>query len=317
MRTILLFAAFLLLHSLQAQTELQFSGMNWEVKQGIGGPGPNNWSGSPETVWVDYSGNLHMKIRKIGNTWYCSEIVSQKSYGYGEYRFTISGRLELFDPNCVTGLFLYESDTAETDIEFSRWGNPSGKDGWFTVQPPGPETQRSFQLNTESGLTTHLFRWTSDSIFFQSYRGHSPTLPAADSLIAQWTYKGSHIQSVGMERLHINFWLMGGQPPLNQQEAELVVGSVSVTAASSVSDGDKVISWSVYPDAAKRSIRIGLPFVSGKNSILVYNPSGILLMKMNPISRITQLDTGNLPPGLYFIEWITNEKKSIKKLIIQ
>lgn len=71
-----------------------FAGLTWNVKSGIGGPGPNNWSGSSNSVWVDSEGQLHLKIRKIGSIWYCSELSSLQSLSYGEYRFYIASNLE-------------------------------------------------------------------------------------------------------------------------------------------------------------------------------------------------------------------------------
>lgn len=228
-----------------AQTTITFSGIKWIVRSGTGGPGPNNWSNSSSSVWVDSQGRLHMKIRKIDNTWYCSEIYAQQSMGYGEYKFYVSSNVENFDPNIVVGLFLYESDSKEVDIEFSRWSNPSNVDGWYTVQPPpyNSSNQNSFPLNLTGDYSTHRFVWSSSNIFFQSYHGHYSTLPSSDFLINQWTYTGNNNPAPGNERLHINFWLFQGQPPTNQNEAELIVSSVFVPSGSlkvSLSPSDAV-----------------------------------------------------------------------------
>lgn len=59
------------------QTTIEFAGHTWNVKSGTGGPGPNNWSNSNNSVWVDNEGKLHLKIRYINGKWVCAEIYSQ------------------------------------------------------------------------------------------------------------------------------------------------------------------------------------------------------------------------------------------------
>ncbi len=213
-----------------SQTTISFAGINWYVRSGTGGPGPNNWSDSPSSVWVDGDGRLHLKIRKVNNEWQCAEIYAQQSFGYGEYTFYVASNVENYDKNIVVGLFTYENDSREIDIEFSRWGNSSNVAGWYTVQPPpyNSSNQQSFALNLSGDYSTHKFIWSSSNIFFQSYHGHYPNLPNSSYLIKQWTYSGSNNPPVGNERLHINFWLLNGTPPTNQQDAELIISAVSV-----------------------------------------------------------------------------------------
>jgi|GEM_PF-6873181 hypothetical protein len=226
--TFLLFSLFAKL--VMAQATLTFAGIEWNIRSGTGGPGPNHWSNSTNSVWVDTVGRLHLKIRKAGDLWYCAEIYTKQSFGYGEYRFYVASNVENFDPNTVVGLFTYETDTREIDIEFSRWGYPSNVDGWYTIQPPpyNSSNQKSFSLDLTSNNSTHKFIWGSSSIFFQSYQGHSDTLPSLNSLIKQWNYTGSNNPPIGNERLHINYWLFSGNPPINQQEAELIIQAVYV-----------------------------------------------------------------------------------------
>ena len=246
---------------LSAQTTIQFAGIEWTVRSGSGGPGPNYWSNSSNSVWVDSYGKLHLKIRKVGSTWYCAEIYAQQSFGYGEYRFYVASNVENYDPNIVVGLFIYENDNREVDIEFSRWGNSSNVDGWYTVQPPpyNSSNQQKFALNLSGDYSTHKFIWSSSNIFFQSYHGHYTTLPSSDFLIKQWTYTGNNNPPVGNERLHINFWLYSGNPPVNQKEAEIIINAIFVPTGSlkvtlypseAVSAGAK---WNVDGDSWQNS----------------------------------------------------------------
>ncbi|HEY0612125.1 MAG TPA: glycoside hydrolase family 16 protein [Chitinophaga sp.] len=96
-----------------AERTISFSGINWTVRDqaGTSGPHDNYWSGSTSNVWVDAAGHLHLKIRKDAATgrWYCSEVTSQQTFGYGSYVWKIEAALDLLDKNIVFGLFNYKS----------------------------------------------------------------------------------------------------------------------------------------------------------------------------------------------------------------
>jgi hypothetical protein len=203
-------------------TQIQWSELTWNVKNGDGmGPGPNNWAATSSNVWVDAQGNLHLKIKKVGDKWYCSEIYSQQSFGYGEYKFEVSTNVENFDKNIVLGLFTYENDSREIDLEFARWGNASNPAGWYVVQPSTESSKNSFSLNLTGSYSTHQFSWEASKIDFQSYHGHG-----TQNLIEEWSYSGSNIPpSSGKEKVHLNLWLFNGLAPSNNLEAEVVIKS--------------------------------------------------------------------------------------------
>jgi hypothetical protein len=106
---------------------IAFSGYRWNVKESSrrAGPGPN-FFGS-EGVEVDARRRLHLAILRKRTGWPCSEVVLDRSLGYGEYRFGI--RTSALDRNVVFGMFLWDSAAPrlhfrEVDIELSRWGDP-------------------------------------------------------------------------------------------------------------------------------------------------------------------------------------------------
>lgn len=203
-------------------TTIQWSGYTWNVKNGNGmGPGPNNWLANSSNVWVDANGNLHLKIVKIGEKWYCSEIYSQQSFGYGEYKFEVSTNVENFDKNIVLGLFTYENDTREIDLEFARLGNASNPVGGYVVQPSSESSKNSFPLNLTGSYSTHRFKWEASKINFQSYHGHG-----TENLIKEWTYTGTNIPpSLGNDKVHLNLWLFKSLPPSDNNEVEVVIKS--------------------------------------------------------------------------------------------
>jgi len=300
---------------LQAQTTIQFAGITWIVRNGSGGPGPNNWLHSPDNVWVDGEGQLHLKIRKVGNLWYCSEIYTQQSFGYGEYRFYVASKVENYDPEIVVGLFNYETDLREIDIEFSKWGNLSNVSGWYTIQPVVAGNQYSFALNLSGEYSTHKYIWNSSNIFFQSYHGHSATLPSPDNLISEWTYTGNNIPPVGNERLHINFWLMGGHAPINQQDAELVVKAVFVPSSSSIPVQEGKNEIRIFPNPVFDKLYVQLPENSQDCKVSFYNSKGLKIGEQATIKGKAEFDFGKHPTGIYYLKTVNNQLIGVNKIV--
>lgn len=215
---------------------IQWSGLTWDIKAGYElGPGPNDWSDSTDSVWVDPQGNLHLKVFRQYGRWLCAEIVSQDSFGYGNYEFRIETNTESYDPNLVAGLFTYADITGEVDIELSRFGDPENVNASYTVQPydiPGNST--GFDLGLTGDYSTHSFDWTADQIDFQSLHGHNTTPPTPGHIINQWRYTGADIPAEGSEKVHINLWLVQGAAPTNGQSHEFIIHSFTFTPAEAV-----------------------------------------------------------------------------------
>lgn len=213
--------------------DLYFSNLLWHVRDGFGGPGPNNWSN--KNAWVDANGWLHLKISKIGNKWYCPEVVTDQRFGFGEYWFYTIGDLTNFDPNLVLGLFHYtEPDigpdgTNEIDIEFSRWGDPNFPPGGYTVYPAVTgfsPVNKVFNFSLSGTYTTHGYVWNSTNILFRSGHGHYTNYP---KLIFSWNFAPVNFTKRIPQRpmpLHLNFWLLNGWAPTNGQAREIIIRQV-------------------------------------------------------------------------------------------
>jgi hypothetical protein len=173
---------------------ISFSGYTWVVRpSGKGGPGPNYWD--QDNVSIDANGYLHLKLTPRDDKWYCSEIYTQKRFGFGRYEFWLIGRLDKMDRNVVVGLFNYPTSdvgpdgTHEIDIEFAQWGNSSAPSGNYTVWPTTTNVKQeskpfSFTLNGDS--STHSFTWSLTNVFFQSQQGHDEVISHP---FASWLYQ--------------------------------------------------------------------------------------------------------------------------------
>jgi len=210
---------------------IKFAGRLWNVKSGCGlGPGPNCWSDSAESVWVQ-DGELHLKIRKIEDKWYSAEVTAAECTQYGTHRFFVSSDLNSLDKNVVAAVFLYKDDQNEIDMEFSRWTDENaGENAQFVVQPWDiPGNIHRFAIPQDITESTHVINWNSSSVQFQSIRGHYQEPPPSENLLDKWEYMGNSIPKENdCLRVHINLWQIGGNPPSNNQEAVFIVSNAQL-----------------------------------------------------------------------------------------
>jgi len=209
---------------------IEFAGRQWVVKSGCGlGPGPNCWSDSEESVWVDSSGQLHLKIREVNGTWYCAEVYTKACTQYGMHRFYVikdDPWLDNLDKNVVAALFLYKDDQTEVDIEFAKWGEQDPDyNAQYVVQPwDEPGNLEPFLMELTGTHTTHYIDWHSSWIRFKSIHGHYQEPPYPWLLIHEWVYTGDDIPAEEeCLRVHINLWLYQGNPPSDGQEDEIIL----------------------------------------------------------------------------------------------
>lgn len=210
---------------------IDFSNFTWRVKgSGWYGPGPNNFSHLPESVWVDNEDKLHLTLKNISGTWYSTEVVLEDPLGYGDYIFTTIGSLDLLDINAVLGFFIWQYGPCwdsnylwwnpfnEFDIEFSRWGDAGAEIGQFVAQPwdwDGNMERFDVQLGSEE-LSTHAINWLPDRVECRSWRG-GPDDESPVNMIHEWTYYGPHVPRPEQPRVHLNLWKLSGTPSTDQE----------------------------------------------------------------------------------------------------
>ncbi|HEX6792008.1 MAG TPA: FlgD immunoglobulin-like domain containing protein [Candidatus Krumholzibacteria bacterium] len=269
---------------------LAFSGRTWRVKgTGYYGPGPNNFDSSANAVWVDVDGRLHITIRKVGSTWYSSEVVLQDALGYGDYVFTTRGRLDTLDPKAVLGLFLWQYgpcwDTSylwwnpynEIDIEYSRWGNAANDPAQFVAQPydyPG-NIQRYPATFSSNEVTSHAFRWLADRVEYRAWRG-GPADEATSVQIRAWTYTGPHIPRPEQPRVHMNLWQNGGAPATNQEvvfDAFTFVSATPTAVATPPARGTRLFDARPNPFNPSTTITYRLAR-AGQAELVIFDVSG-------------------------------------------
>jgi|SRR5579884_375628 len=207
---------------------LAFAGYDWFVRANEvpAGPGPNRFSDSPDNVYVDAQGQLHLRITERNGRWYCAEVICAQSFGYGRYLFYLASAVDQLHENVVAGLFTWHDAPVEhhreIDIEFSRWGNRAYANAHFVVQPwQRHGRQHSFQLRLNGTYSTHSFEWRPQGVYFRSVHDHYAQPPSASYHIAAWSYSGDELPTPGGEHVRINLWIYDADRL--PSEAELVV----------------------------------------------------------------------------------------------
>lgn len=238
--TAALFAVLLMAGSTSASARtIRFSGLRWDVKtsHGLTGPGPNRFSDSARSVWVDAHGRLHLRIARRHGHWYCTEIVSDDIMGYGTYTWDVVGRPAALDPNVVLGLFTWadapRDHHREIDIEWSRWGQPHADDASYTVQPYQHHgNEHAFMIARRAGArTTQSFDWEPRRVRFASLRGFFAPPWLDDAAIQRWRYTGDDVPAEGAAHTRINLWLFRGARPTDRRPASIVIRSFTYTPA--------------------------------------------------------------------------------------
>jgi peptidoglycan/xylan/chitin deacetylase (PgdA/CDA1 family) len=225
-----------------ASKTINWSGYDWNVKSG--GPlNPGICFWSTDNVWVDSENNLHLKISKYGNIWYCAEVWTKKPLPYGKYQLWVEGQIDKLDKNVVLGFFNYPSNlafdnTSEIDIEISRFGDENKNNGNYGVYPRGDQCtmffkdcmykngryNTTFPINLTGTYTTHRFVWQSDRIEFQSLHGHREWNDTTDEIYSSVTPPCyAKCVPVSPLALHINLWLYDSKPPSYNKSVEVVI----------------------------------------------------------------------------------------------
>ena len=198
-------------------------------------PAPNYWLATPETVFTDSAGRLHLVAQKIATNYYSAAVTSVKNdYGYGNYRFVVDTKLTALDPMAVVGMFTYnpnvKPDHQEVDVELSRWGQPSltAANAQFVVQPWRVRNQISRFYAPNSTALTYEFTWSPKSIVFKVRRGTAANAP----VIRTWkTLPPPNPPGTG-NKIHLNLWFARGQAPYNHTGQSVIFRSFSYTPAA-------------------------------------------------------------------------------------
>ena len=216
---------------------IQFSGYTWNVTNAISrkqGPGPNYFNSS--NAFVDANGLLHLKLTKntSNGKWYCAEVATQQSFGYGTYQWWVEGPIDKLNKNVVLGFFNYSGFDGydEMDIEYARWGNSANNNLDYTIYPDRDEagfspTETTKNIILNGTYTTQRFKRTASSVYEQSLHGFTNT---NTNQYASFTVNKppNSVSKYSMPIL-INLWLFNGAAPSDGKDIEIIIHKFTYT----------------------------------------------------------------------------------------
>ena len=283
---------------------IDFAGRQWHVKTGSAplGPGPNLFTDEGDAVWVDGEG-LHLTLAQREEGWQATEVISDKTFGYGTYRIALRAAAEDFDPRVVFGFFTWDDLASqqsyrEIDIELSYWGVAGGPNAQFAVQPytlPGHRYQFAARYGARESI--HTFTWAPDRIDFASIaRG------TGEPVEQRWSFHGDRVPETGAEQVRLNLWLLNGEAPADGRAVEVVVTSFSfepLALATAIADErdatPTAISLENYPNPfnAATALRYSVP-TPAHVRLSIYNIEG---------QRVATLLDESRPAGEHLVRW--------------
>jgi hypothetical protein len=203
-----------------AHTTLDFSGYEWAIRQIGGIPGGSLNAYDPANAWVDGQRRLHLRIARKATGWTSAEVSLSRSLGYGSYRFVVHDISHL-EPAAVLAISTWDDSGPyrEMDIEIGRWGEPTGKNAQYVVQPYYVPAN-VVRFLSPAGTQAYSFTWEPGRVSFMTSRESAAT--SKSGIVAAHVFT-SGIPSPGSETLHINLYVFDNKRSPLQHEVEVII----------------------------------------------------------------------------------------------
>jgi hypothetical protein len=201
---------------------ISFSGYDWRLRDAPSSRGGTNLY-SPANVTVDPAGAIHLRMKKAGADWICSEMSLSRSLGYGAYRFVVRDISHL-EPSMVFSIFTWDYSGGlpthrEMDLELSRWGDPAAPNGHYVVQPfHVPANVAHFKA--PKGKLIHTMKWEQGRLTFRTTSDGAAG--AREVLVAEHVFT-SGVPVPGIESVRMNHYAYHQGAPIQASESEVVV----------------------------------------------------------------------------------------------
>lgn len=206
---------------------VDFSGFAWRVRKAPSDRGGTANPYSPENVYTDSSGALHLRIVKRDQQWTCSEVNLTRSLGYGTYSFTVEDTSKL-EPPVVFGMFTwdysvsnYQENYGEFDVDITRWADPKAQNAEFVVQPPVVPANIS-RFMAPPGKLKHTIIWEPGRVTMFTARASGG---AGAPIVSKHVFT-SEVPAPGFESMRMTLYVYrdpNGKSPGLQHPAEVVV----------------------------------------------------------------------------------------------
>lgn len=197
---------------------LNFSGYEWRIRQTPGTPAGTRNRYDPANAWVDTQGFLHLRIAGNSKGWTSAEVHLSRSLGYGSYHFVVRDISHLEPIEVLTISTGDESGPyQEMDLEISRWGELSGKNAQYVIQPYYIPAN-VVRFLAPPGTLTYSFNWEPGRVSFRTVRGSS----ARPELVSAHVFT-SGVPTAGSETLGLNLYVFYDKRVPLERGSEVIV----------------------------------------------------------------------------------------------
>ena len=210
--------------SLAPTKPLHFSGYDWKVRTISSDRGGQNNLYDADNAWTDAKGAMHLRIKKKGDKWSCTEVIAARSLGYGTYLAVVRDVSQL-EPATILSFTTFddwggEQHYREMDTEFGRWGDASrSSNAQFGIQPFYVPANLD-QFVAPSGPLTTSMQWESGRVSFEMVRG---TMIRPDSRVVEKHVFTSGTPTAGQETFQFLFYVVPSERAPQTKDAEVVI----------------------------------------------------------------------------------------------
>jgi hypothetical protein len=202
---------------------LQFGGYEWAIRAVQNNRNGSSHNYSPANARVDSKGFLHLRVTLEQGKWTCSEVKETTRLGYGTYLFTVQDTSHL-EPATIFNAFTWDDyptdpNRREMGVEISQWGDPTGENARYIVQPFYVPANVS-RFTAPPGQLTHSLRWEPGRASFETFRGNATKTKS--HAIAEHVFI-TGIPSAGRVALRMNFCVVENNPITEKHDAEIVI----------------------------------------------------------------------------------------------
>jgi hypothetical protein len=202
---------------------IHFSGYDWTVLDAMNDRGGVINPYDPANAWTDQKGYLHLRMALRDGQLTCAQVNLTRSLGYGTYTFVVRDIAQL-GPSALLGMYTRDlggttEGPNELDIEVSRWGNPTGRNAQYVVQPSAVP-QNVFRFTAPGGVLTQSFRWEPGIASFQTALG-ATTRPGA-KIVSAHVFT-SEIPAPATETVYIDLYDLHRSMNIEQRPVEVVI----------------------------------------------------------------------------------------------
>jgi hypothetical protein len=202
------------------RSDLLFAGYEWQNRRSTAVLGGTRNQLESANAWTDPAGLLHLKISGSQEHWNSAEVALPRSLGYGSYRFVVQD-LSHLEPSVLFKMTIRD-DTGparEMNIEISKWGETTSRNGQFVVQPYHIPAN-TVQFETPHGNATFMLNWAPERASFKAFRGVAASW---DALAIRQHVFTSGVPSAGSEFVHMGLYVFGQNRNPLKKESEVVI----------------------------------------------------------------------------------------------